>query len=122
MIKKKIAKEQVRRVHRRIRVKIEGCAERPRLAVYKSGKHIYAQLIDDVNHLTLASASTLDKDLREQVKNGANIEAAKLIGSTIAKKAKDAGIECVVFDRGGFLYHGRIAALADAAREGGLFF
>lgn len=122
MIKKKIAKEQVRRVHRRIRVKIEGCAERPRLAVYKSGKHIYAQLIDDVNHLTLASASTLDKDLRDQVKNGANIEAAKLIGSTIAKKAKDAGIECVVFDRGGFLYHGRIAALADAAREGGLFF
>ena len=122
MIKKKIAKEQVRRVHRRIRVKIEGCAERPRLAVYKSGKHIYAQLIDDVNHLTLASASTLDKDLREQVKNGANIEAAKLIGSTIAKKAKEAGIECVVFDRGGFLYHGRIAALADAAREGGLFF
>jgi len=122
MIKKKIAKEQVRRVHRRIRVKIEGCAERPRLAVYKSGKHIYAQLIDDVNHLTLASASTLDKDLRDQVKNGANIEAAKLIGSTIAKKAKEAGIECVVFDRGGFLYHGRIAALADAAREGGLFF
>ena len=122
MIKKKTAKEQVRRVHRRIRVKIEGCAERPRLAVYKSGKHIYAQLIDDVNHLTLASASTLDKDLRDQVKNGANIEAAKLIGSTIAKKAKDAGIECVVFDRGGFLYHGRIAALADAAREGGLFF
>ena len=122
MIKKKIAKEQVRRVHRRIRVKIEGCAERPRLAVYKSGKHIYAQLIDDVNHLTLASASTLDKDLRDQVKNGANIEAAKLIGTTIAKKAKEAGIECVVFDRGGFLYHGRIAALADAAREGGLFF
>ena len=122
MIKKKIAKEQVRRVHRRIRVKIEGCAERPRLAVYKSGKHIYAQLIDDVNHVTLASASTLDKDIREQVKNGANIEAAKLIGSTIAKKAKEAGIECVVFDRGGFLYHGRIAALADAAREGGLFF
>ena len=122
MIKKKIAKEQVRRVHRRIRVKIEGCAERPRLAVYRSGKHIYAQLIDDVNHVTLASASTLDKDIREQVKNGANIEAAKLIGSTIAKKAKEAGIECVVFDRGGFLYHGRIAALADAAREGGLFF
>ena len=122
MIKKKIAKEQVRRVHRRIRVKIEGCAERPRLAVYRSGKHIYAQLIDDVNHVTLASASTLDKDIRDNVKNGGNIEAAKLIGSTIAKKAKDNGIECVVFDRGGFLYHGRIAALADAAREAGLFF
>ena len=122
MIKKKTAKEQVRRVHRRIRVKIEGCAERPRLAVYRSGKHIYAQLIDDVNHVTLASASTLDKDIRDNVKNGGNIEAAKLIGSTIAKKAKDNGIECVVFDRGGFLYHGRIAALADAAREAGLFF
>ena len=122
MIKKRIAKEQVRRVHKRIRVKIEGCAERPRLAVYRSGKHIYAQLIDDVNHVTLASASTLDKDIRDNVKNGGNIEAAKLIGSTIAKKAKDNGIECVVFDRGGFLYHGRIAALADAAREAGLFF
>ena len=122
MIKKKIAKEQVRRVHRRIRVKIEGCAERPRLAVYKSGKHIYAQLIDDVNHVTLASASTLDKDIRDQVKNGANIEAAKLIGTTVANKAKEKGIECVVFDRGGFLYHGRVAALADAAREAGLMF
>ena len=122
MIKKRIAKEQVRRVHKRIRVKIEGCAERPRLAVYRSGKHIYAQLIDDVNHVTLASASTLDKDIKDNVKNGGNIEAAKLIGSTIAKKAKDNGIECVVFDRGGFLYHGRIAALADAAREAGLFF
>ena len=122
MITKKNAKEQVRRVHRRIRTKIEGCAERPRLAVYKSGKHIYAQLIDDVNHVTLASASSLDKDIKEQVKNGANVEAAKLVGSTVAKKAKEKGIECVVFDRGGFLYHGRIAALADAAREAGLFF
>ena len=122
MITKKNAKEQVRRVHRRIRTKIEGCAERPRLAVYKSGKHIYAQLIDDVNHVTIASASSLDKDLKDQVKNGANIEAAKLVGSTVAKKAKEKGIECVVFDRGGFLYHGRIAALADAAREAGLFF
>ena len=122
MITKKNAKEQVRRVHRRIRTKIEGCAERPRLAVYKSGKHIYAQLIDDVNHVTLASASSLDKDLKDQVKNGANIEAVKLVGTTDAKKAKEKGIECVVFDRGGFLYHGRIAALADAAREAGLFF
>ena len=122
MIKKKNAKEQIRRVHRRIRVKIEGCEERPRLAVYKSGKHIYAQLIDDVNHVTIASASTLDKDIREQVKNGANVEAAKLVGTTVANKAKEKGIECVVFDRGGFLYHGRVAALADAAREAGLFF
>ena len=122
MIKKKVAKEQIRKVHRRIRVKLEGCAERPRLAVYKSGKHIYAQLIDDTNHVTLASASTLDKDLRDGVQNGANVEAAKLVGTAIAKKAKEQGIECVVFDRGGFLYHGRVAALADAAREGGLFF
>ena len=122
MITKKNAKEQVRRVHRRIRTKIEGCAESPRLAVYKSGKHIYAQLIDDVNHVTLASASSLDKDLKDQVKNGANLEAAKLVGATVAKKAKEKGIECVVFDRGGYLYHGRIAALADAAREAGLFF
>ena len=122
MIKKKIAKEQIKRIHRRIRVKIEGCAERPRLAVYKSGKHIYAQLIDDVNHVTLASASTLDKDIREKIKNGANIESAKIVGVAIANKAKEKGIECVVFDRGGFLYHGRIAALADSAREAGLFF
>ena len=122
MIKKKIAKEQVKKVHRRIRVKIEGCADRPRLAVYKSGKHIYAQLIDDENKVTLASASTLDKDIRDNVKNGGNVEAAKLVGTTIANKAKEKGIECVVFDRGGFLYHGRIAALADAAREAGLFF
>ena len=122
MITKKNAKEQIRRWHRRIRTKVEGCAERPRLAVYKSGKHIYAQLIDDVNHVTLVSASSLDKDLKDQVKNGANVEAAKLVGSAVAKKAKEKGIECVVFDRGGFLYHGRIAALADAAREAGLFF
>jgi len=122
MIKKKIAKEQTRKIHKRIRVKIDGCAERPRLAVYKSGKHIYAQLIDDENHSTLASASTLDKDIREQVKNGGNVEAAKLVGTTIANKAKEKGVECVVFDRGGFLYHGRVAALADAAREAGLFF
>ena len=122
MITIKNAKEQIRRVHRRIRTKIEGCAERPRLAVYKSGKHIYAQLIDDINHVTLASSSSLDKELKAQIKNGASVEAAKLIGSDIAKKAKEKNIECVVFDRGGFLYHGRIAALADAAREAGLFF
>ena len=122
MIKKKIAKEQVRRVHRRIRVKIEGCAERPRLAVYKSGKHIYAQLIDDVNHVTLASASSNDKDLKEQLAHGGNIEAAKVVGEAIAKKALKAGVKECVFDRGGFLYHGRVAALADAAREAGLDF
>ncbi|MCQ2958435.1 MAG: 50S ribosomal protein L18 [Candidatus Gastranaerophilales bacterium] len=122
MIKKKVAKEQIRKVHKRIRVKLEGCAERPRLAVYKSGKHIYAQLIDDENKVTLASASTLDKDIRDNVKNGGNVEAAKLVGTTIANKAKEKGVECVVFDRGGFLYHGRVAALADAAREAGLFF
>ncbi|MDD3593305.1 MAG: 50S ribosomal protein L18 [Candidatus Gastranaerophilales bacterium] len=123
MIKKKNAKEQARRVHKRIRVKLEGCAERPRLAVYKSGKHIYAQLIDDVAKVTLASASTLDPELKGKFdKNGGNVEAAKAVGELVAKRAKEKGVECAVFDRGGFVYHGRVKALADAAREGGLFF
>ena len=122
MIKQEIRKPKVQKRHRTIRQKVSGTAEFPRLAVYRSTKHIYAQLIDDENRVTLASASSNDKDLKEQLKHGGNIEAAKLIGSTIAKKAKDKGIECVVFDRGGFLYHGRVAALADAAREAGLMF
>ena len=96
--------------------------EFPRLAVYRSTKHIYAQLIDDVNHVTLASASSNDKDIKEKLSHGGNIEAAKVVGEAIAQKAKKAGVECVVFDRGGFLYHGRVAALADAAREAGLMF
>ena len=122
MIKQETKKTKVQKRHRSIRTKLSGTAEFPRLAVYRSTKHIYAQLIDDEKHLTIASASSNDKDLREKLSHGGNIEAAKLVGETIAQKAKKAGIECVVFDRGGFLYHGRVAALADAAREAGLMF
>ena len=122
MIKQENRKEKTQKRHRSIRNKISGTKEFPRLAVFRSTKHIYAQLIDDENHVTLASASTNDKDMKAEVKNGGNIDAAKAVGEAIAKKAKKAGIECVVFDRGGFLYHGRVAALADAAREAGLMF
>ncbi len=122
MIKQEARKPRIQKRHRTIRTKISGTAEFPRLAVFRSTKHIYAQLIDDENHVTIASASSNDKDLREKLSHGGNIEAAKVVGEAIAKKAKKAGIECVVFDRGGFLYHGRIAALADAAREAGLMF
>lgn len=122
MIKQETRKPKVQKRHRTIRLKVDGTAEFPRLAVYRSTKHIYAQLIDDVNKVTLVSASSNDKDLREQLKHGGNIDAAKVVGTELAKKAKVKGIECVVFDRGGFLYHGRVAALADAAREAGLMF
>ena len=122
MIKQQARKPLVQKRHRSIRVKLAGTAEFPRLAVYRSTKHIYAQLIDDVKHVTLASASSNDKDLREKLSHGGNIEAAKVVGEAIAKKALKAGVKGVVFDRGGFLYHGRIQALADAAREAGLEF
>ena len=122
MIKQKERKPLVQKRHRSIRLKISGTSEFPRLAVYRSTKHIYAQLIDDENHVTLASASSNDKDLKEKLSNGGNIDAAKVVGEAIAQKAKKAGISEVVFDRGGFLYHGRVAALADAAREAGLMF
>ena len=122
MIKQKERKPLVQKRHRSIRVKISGTAEFPRLAVYRSTKHIYAQLIDDVNHVTLAAASSNDKDLKEKLAHGGNIDAAKIVGEAVAKKAIKAGISDVVFDRGGFVYHGRIAALADAAREAGLNF
>ncbi len=113
-------KEVTRKRHYRLRRRLSGTAERPRLAVYRSGKHIYAQIIDDVRSVTLVAASSLDKDLRPH--SGANLEAARKVGELVAQRAKAAGIESVVFDRGGFLYHGRIAALADAAREAGLDF
>ncbi len=117
---KKTPKNQVRRrKHARIRKHVSGTSERPRLNVYRSNKHIYAQLVDDVNHQTLAAASSLDKDLGI---NGGNIEGAKAIGHRIAEVAKDKGIEDVVFDRSGYLYHGRVAALAEGAREAGLKF
>lgn len=105
-------------VHRRIRRKVRGSTERPRLAIYRSLNHIYAQLIDDEQGRTLVSASTTEKELHG--KTGGNIEAAQRVGRTIAERAQAAGISSVVFDRGGYLYHGRVKALTDAAREAGL--
>jgi large subunit ribosomal protein L18 len=105
-------------VHHRIRRKVRGTNERPRLAVYRSLNHIYAQVIDDENARTLASASTTEKDLAG--KTGGNVEAAKRVGQAIAERALAAGVSSVVFDRGGYLYHGRVRALTDAARAGGL--
>jgi large subunit ribosomal protein L18 len=99
-----------------------GTSGRARLSVFRSSKHIYAQLIDDVQGTTVAAASSLEKTMREGAKTGANIAAAKAVGKLIAERAKEKGIKDVVFDRGGYLYHGRIKALADAAREGGLNF
>ncbi len=107
------------RRHNRVRKQVSGTAERPRLAVHRSNKHITAQLIDDEAGITLASASTVEKDYKGA---GNTVDAAGKIGSLVAERAKKAGISTVVFDRGGFLYHGRVAALADAAREGGLEF
>lgn len=115
-------REKVRKRHYRMRRQLTGTSERPRLAVFRSGKHIYAQLIDDVAGQTIVSASTLDKELRAKVGSGANVEAAKQVGEAIAQRAKAKGTEQVVFDRGGNIYHGHIAALADAAREAGLQF
>jgi large subunit ribosomal protein L18 len=116
-------KEEIRlRIHRRIRKKISGTPERPRLAVFRSQAHIYAQVIDDGTGRTVCSASSLDETLKKDTKRGANVAAAKAVGSLIATRAKEKGVEAVVFDRGGFQYHGRIKALADAAREGGLKF
>jgi large subunit ribosomal protein L18 len=116
-------KEEIRlRIHRRIRKKISGTPERPRLAVFRSQAHIYAQVIDDGTGRTVCSASSLDETLKKDAKRGANVAAAKAVGSLIATRAKEKGVEAVVFDRGGFQYHGRIKALADAAREGGLKF
>ncbi|MFD0615874.1 50S ribosomal protein L18 [Paenibacillus sp. GCM10027629] len=108
--------------HLRVRKKIEGTTARPRLSVFRSSKHVYAQLIDDVTGKTVAAASTMDKELQGQVGNGGNVEAARKVGELVAKRAKEAGYVQVVFDRGGYLYHGRIQALADAAREAGLEF
>jgi len=110
-----------RRATVRRKVKLAG-AGRPRLSVFRSSKQIYAQLIDDVKGVTLASASSVEKSMREGRKTGANIDAAKAVGKLIAERAKEKGIQDVVFDRGGYLYHGRVKALADAAREGGLKF
>lgn len=110
------------RVHSRIRRRARGGAEAPRLNVFRSSRHMYAQLVDDSHGHTLVAVSSLDKELREKMKGGSNISAAKEIGKTLAQRAKERGISRVVFDRGGYAYHGRVKALADAAREGGLRF
>ena len=116
----KIEKKEIRsRIHRRIRRKLRGTPERPRLAVFRSVAHIYAQVIDDSAGKTLVSASSVDKGVRT---NGGNVAAAKTIGKLVAERAKERGIARVVFDRGGYQYHGRVKALADAAREAGLEF
>jgi large subunit ribosomal protein L18 len=111
-----------RRVHDRVRTKISGTSERPRLCVYRSLGHIYAQVIDDQSGKTLASASSVDKETKKNLKGGGNVAAARTIGKTVADRAKAAGVSKVVFDRGGYKYHGRVKALADAAREAGLQF
>ena len=120
MIKKVSRNETRLERHKRVRAKVSGTKDIPRLNVFRSAKHISVQIIDDVNGVTLVSASSMDKDLK--ITNGGNIEAAKIVGAEIAKRAKKAKITKVVFDRGGYLYHGRVAALADAARENGLEF
>lgn len=108
------------RRHRRVRKKIRGTAQRPRLSVYRSNKHIYAQLIDDLDGRTLAAASTVEPGLRDDATG--TVEAARKVGTLIGERGKDAGVSQVVFDRGGFKYHGRIAGVADAARDAGLEF
>ena len=119
MFKKADKKASRQRRHLRVRKKVFGTPERPRLSVYRSEKNIYAQIIDDVNAKTLVAASSLDKDFSA---NGGNKEGAKLVGELIAKKALENGVSEVVFDRGGYVYHGRIQQLAEAAREAGLKF
>lgn len=110
------------RRHLRVRKKLSGTTERPRLNVYRSNKNIYAQVIDDVAGVTLASASTLEKELSGDIANGGSVQAARQVGELVAKRAIEKGVSTVVFDRGGYLYHGRVQALADAAREVGLQF
>lgn len=110
------------RVHSRIRRQVAGTSARPRLAVFRSNKHIYVQLIDDVEGRTIVSASTADAQVKGSVGNCGNVEAAKAVGKLIAQRARDKGLEAAVFDRGGFIYQGRVRALAESAREAGLKF
>jgi large subunit ribosomal protein L18 len=121
MLKKKSRNIARKRRHLRVRKKVFGTSEKPRLNVFKSDRHIYAQMIDDVAGHTLVAASTLDPAIRDSV-TGCNIESAKKVGELIGKKALEKGIKTVTFDRGGYIYHGRIKALADAVREAGLEF
>ena len=120
---KKESRQKVRvKKHNRMRNRFSGTAERPRLAVFRSNNHMYAQIIDDTVGNTLVSASTLEKSVGSELKNTDDVEAAAYVGTVIAKRALEKGIKTVVFDRGGFIYQGKIAALADAAREAGLEF
>ena len=122
MVSKKSRKEVREKKHQRQRNRFAGTAERPRLAVFRSNKHMYAQIIDDDAQKTLLTASTLEKGAKEELKYTDNVEAASYVGTLIGKRALEAGITEVVFDRGGFLYHGKVQALAEAARETGLKF
>lgn len=120
MVNQKDKNKMRQRRHLRVRMNIAGTASLPRLNVYRSNKHIYAQIIDDVKGVTLVSASSNDKELK--LANGSNVEAAKQVGALVAKRALEQSITAVVFDRGGYLYHGRVQALAEGAREAGLKF
>ena len=122
MVSKKSRSEVRIKKHNRMRNRFAGTAERPRLSVFRSNNHMYAQVIDDVAGNTIVSASTLDKDVKAELTKTNNVEAAALLGKVIAKKALDKGINTVVFDRGGFIYQGKVQALAEAAREAGLEF
>jgi large subunit ribosomal protein L18 len=122
MDKLKAKQAKLERRQRRVRAKVSGTAARPRLRVTRTNTHIYAQLIDDVSSVTLVAASTIDTEVKTGLKNGANIEAAKAVGEAVGRRAVEAGIKEVVFDRGGRIYHGRVKALADGARSAGLEF
>ncbi|MFH1738647.1 MAG: 50S ribosomal protein L18 [bacterium] len=119
MVQKLVGRE---RRHRRVRRKVRGTSVRPRLCVFRSAKHIYAQVIDDDAGITRAAFSSMAKDFDRAIANGANTQGAKIVGKELAKRALSVGISRVVFDRGGYIYHGRVKALAEAAREGGLEF
>ncbi|MCR4641840.1 MAG: 50S ribosomal protein L18 [Lachnospiraceae bacterium] len=122
MVSKESRQKVREKKHLKIRNRFSGTPERPRLAVFRSNNHMYAQVIDDVAGNTLVAASTVEKDVKAQLSRTDDVEAARVLGGIIAKRALDKGIESVVFDRGGYIYHGKVAALAEAAREAGLQF
>ncbi len=122
MISKKSRTQIREKKHMKLRNRFKGTAQRPRLAVYRSNMHMYAQIIDDIAHVTLVSASTVQKDVRAELEKTNDVAAAAYLGKVIAERAKEKGITTVVFDRGGYIYHGKVKALADAAREAGLEF
>jgi len=120
---KKASRQKVRaKRHKNLRYKFSGTSDKPRLCVYRSNKHIYAQIVDDTISHTLVSASTMEKEVAAKLEKTSNVDAAKLVGEIVGKRAVEKGISKVVFDRGGYIYHGKIATLADAAREAGLQF